>query len=124
MANRAKRYIKELDPLIDAYIKPCDQMGTRKYFSEIVYKNSKKSLIGLVRDDVMSLLGATAVVYPSHESIGQQASRMIKDIFNGKKVSEITPEWPKIYGFAVDHDLTAMSIMMYQFQLLTPNKII
>ncbi|MDW7999013.1 MAG: ABC transporter substrate-binding protein [Thermodesulfovibrio sp.] len=102
MANMAKKYIKELDSLVDAYIKPCDQMGTRRYFSEVIYKNSKKPLIGLVKDDVVSGWGATAVVYPSHESIGEQASKMVVDIFNGKKVSEIKPEWPKKFGFAVD----------------------
>ncbi|MCX7966846.1 MAG: hypothetical protein N2596_09510 [Syntrophorhabdaceae bacterium] len=102
MANLSIKHIKELDNIVDAYIKPCDQMGTRRNFSEVVYKTSKKPLIGLVKDDVMERWGATAVVYPSHESIGSQAARMIKDILEGKKVKDIIPEWPKTFGFAVD----------------------
>ncbi|MCX7822547.1 MAG: hypothetical protein N2260_03770 [Syntrophobacterales bacterium] len=118
MAEEAGKYIEELDPLVDAYIKPCDQMGTRRNFSEVVYRISRKPLIGLVKDDVMGGWGATAVVYPSHESIGYQAARMIKDIFRGKKVRDILPEWPRTYGFAVD------LVKAKQFGIVVPVEIL
>lgn len=102
MAANAKRFIHELDAVVDAYIKPCDQMGTRRHFSEVVYATSKRPLIGLVKDDVMGRWGATAVIYPSHESIGIQTAKMIKGLFEGKRINEITPEWPQKYGVAVD----------------------
>ncbi|MCX8069145.1 MAG: hypothetical protein N2738_01440, partial [Thermodesulfovibrionales bacterium] len=102
MAKASEKHIKELDSMVDAYLKPCDQMGTRRNFTETVYRVSKKPLIGLVKDDVMGNWGATAVIYPSHDSIGEQAARMIKDIFEGKKVKDIIPQWPQKYGFAVD----------------------
>ncbi|MDD2540074.1 MAG: ABC transporter substrate binding protein [Desulfuromonadaceae bacterium] len=102
MAVNAKKYIQELDPKVDAYITPCDQMGTRKDFSKMVYSTSRKPLIGLVKDDVMDKWGAVATIYPSHESIGFQAARMIKELFEGKKISDILPEWPHRYGVAID----------------------
>ncbi len=102
MAANSKKHIQELDSKVDAYIKPCDQMGTRSNFSEVVFNTSKKPLIGLVKDDVMGKWGATATIYPSHESIGSQAAVMIKALFEGKKVGDILPEWPRKYGVAVD----------------------
>lgn len=102
MATNSKKFIQELDAKVDAYIKPCDQMGTRSNFAEVVYATSKKPLIGLVKDDVMGKWGATATIYPSHESIGNQSARMIKELFEGKKVRDIMPEWPHKYGVAVD----------------------
>ncbi|MBA4367070.1 MAG: hypothetical protein C0403_05460 [Desulfobacterium sp.] len=102
MVENSKKYIQQLDPKVDAYIKPCDQMGTRRNFAQVVYKTSRKPLIGLVKDDVMDKWGATATLYPSHESIGNQAARMIKELFEGKKVGDIIPEWPRKYGVAVD----------------------
>lgn len=102
MASHAKKHIQELDAKVDAYIKPCDQMGTRSNFSEVVFNTSKKPLIGLVKDDVMGKWGATATIYPSHESIGNQAAQMIKALFEGKLVRDILPEWPHKYGIAID----------------------
>ncbi len=102
MAEAAIRLIKELDPQVDAYIKPNDQMGTRRPFAEVVYRTATKPLIGITRNDVMDHWGSTAVIYPSHASIGEQAARMISELFLGKNVADIVPEWPKKYGFAVD----------------------
>ncbi len=52
--------------------------------------------------DVTEGWGATAVVYPSHDSIGRQAAGMIRDLFEGKPIARITPQWPRLYGYAVD----------------------
>lgn len=102
MAEAAEKHVKALDANVDAFIKPIDQMGTRRYFSEIVYKSASKPLIGVVKDDVMGRWGAAAVIYPSHQSIGRQAARMVRDLLQGKEIADITPEWPKEYGFGVD----------------------
>jgi len=102
MAEKSKEHLAELDAQVDAYIKPCDQMGTRKSFAEVVFQTSRRPLIGLVKDDVMGGWGALATIFPAHDSIGRQAGRMIKDLFEGKKVGDLTPEWPAKYGVAVD----------------------
>ncbi len=106
MANLAINHVKELDSQVDVFIKPCDQMGTRKQLSTAVYTTATKPLIGLVRDDVMDHWGATATMYPSHESIGKQAAVMVVSIFEGKNSSDIIPEWPKGFGLAFDMNKT------------------
>ncbi len=102
MAQAAIQHIKELDPIVDAFIKPNDQMGSRRHFAGVVYANATKPLIGLTQADVMEEWGSTAVIYPSHESIGRQAADMLKQIFEGAKPADITPQWPARFGFAVD----------------------
>ncbi|MBF0220522.1 MAG: hypothetical protein HQL49_13490 [Gammaproteobacteria bacterium] len=102
MAESAIPIIKELAPQVDAFIKPNDQLGTRRQFAEVVFNTANKPLIGITKDDVMGSWGATAVIYPSHQSIGEQTARMIKALFEGKKINGIMPEWPKQYGFAID----------------------
>jgi len=118
MAEAAIPLIRELDPQVDAFIKPNDQMGTRRQFAEVVYQTASKPLIGITKDDVMGDWGATAVVYPSHTSIGEQAARMVKALFQGKSIADIKPEWPKKYGFAVDLPKAK------QFQITVPVEIL
>ena len=114
MVQSAIPLIRELDAQVDAFIKPNDQMGTRRRFAETVYKTASKPLIGITKEDVMGHWGSTAVIYPSHASIGEQAARMIKELFEGKNIADITPEWPKKYGFAVDLPKTK------QFKITVP----
>ena len=102
MAEAAIAHIRELDALVDAFVKPNDQMGTRRQFAEIVFKTATKPLIGITQADVMGGWGSTAVIYPSHASIGGQAAQMIKALFEGRNIADIAPEWPKKYGFAID----------------------
>jgi putative ABC transport system substrate-binding protein len=118
MSVRAIKYIKELDPLVDAFIKPNDQMGTRRHFAEVVNTTATKPLFGITKADVMKEWGATAVVYPSHESIGRQAASMIHHIFKGGKPADIVPEWPRKFGFAVDLRKTR------RFQIKVPIEIL
>ena len=102
MAELARPIIQELDGQVDAFIKPNDQLGTRRAFSEAVWGHATKPLVGLVKNDVMGGWGATAVVYPSHESIGEQAAEMVSRLFEGATVDRLTPQWPVRYGYAVD----------------------
>ncbi len=118
MSQAAIPIIQELNSQVDAFIKSNDQMGTRQYFSQIAYQYATKPLIGIVKDDVMERWGATAVIYPSHKSIGKQAATMIKALFEGKSIAEIPPEWPKHYGFAVDLSKTKQFNMTVPLELL------
>ncbi len=106
MAAAAIPLIKELDSLVDAFIKPNDQLGTRRALSEVVQAHASKPLIGLVRDDVMEGWGATAVVYPSHQSIGRQCGEMVAALLAGKPIASLPPSWPRQFGYAVDLSLT------------------
>ncbi|MBF0400600.1 MAG: hypothetical protein HQL90_07510 [Magnetococcales bacterium] len=102
MAEMAVPLIRELDGQVDAFVKSNDQLGTRRHFAKVAYDHATKPLIGMVRNDVMEQWGATAVVYPSHESIGRQAADMIRRILSGEPVSRILPQWPARFGYAVD----------------------
>lgn len=102
MAKLATPIIKELDREVDLFLKPNDQMGTRRNFAKAVWEHSSKPLIGIVKNDVVKKWGATAVVYPSHQSLGQQAANMIAQLFKGVSIKEIVPQWPRKYGYAVD----------------------
>ena len=77
-----------------------------------------KPLIGITRDDVMAQWGATAVVYPSHESIGQQAAEMLKRLFTGSQPADIVPQWPSKFGFAVDLSKTRRFGIQVPVQIL------
>ncbi len=114
MSQAAIPIIQELNPQVDAFIKSNDQMGTRQYFSQMAYQYATKPLIGIVKDDVMERWGATAVIYPSHERIGQQTARMIQALFEGQTINQIPARWPNHYGFAVDLSKTK------QFNLTVP----
>ncbi|MES9990957.1 MAG: ABC transporter substrate binding protein [Candidatus Thiodiazotropha sp.] len=102
MAEMAVPLIKELDAKVDLFIKPNDQLGARRHFAEMVYAHATKPLIGIVKNDVMQDWGAMAVVYPSHRSIGRQVADMVRDLFEGKPIKEITPQWPARFGYALD----------------------
>ncbi|MES9981081.1 MAG: ABC transporter substrate binding protein [Candidatus Thiodiazotropha sp. 6PLUC5] len=102
MAELAIPLIKELNDKVDAFLKPNDQLGAREYFAKTVESFADKPLIGLVKSDVVSRWGATAVVFPCLESIGRQVAVMIRDLFEDYKVQKIEPKWPARYGYAVD----------------------
>ena len=102
MAELAVPIIQELDGRVDVFLKPNDQLGTRRLFAEAVRDHAGKPLIGIVRNDVMAGWGATAVIYPSHDSIGRQAAAMIRALFEGGEVKSLPPQWPRRYGYAVD----------------------
>ena len=106
MADLAVKHVQDLNSIVDVFVSPNDQMGVNKYFPEVVWKNAKKPLIGLGINDVMKGWGATAVIYPSHDSMGEQAGIMVMKMFKGVKMRFIPAEWPKKNGFAFDLNKT------------------
>ena len=102
MAERAKKYILEMDKKVDVFLSPNDQMGVQKPFAKVVFENSTKPLIGLGLKDIMEKWGPTAVIYPSYKSMGVQSAQMIIKLFKGVNVKSIPAQWPKEHGFAFD----------------------
>ncbi len=84
MAQEAKHYIQELDPIVDVFLSSSDQMGVQKPYVEMVAKTTTKPLIGLSLADVE--WGATATMYADIEGIGQQAAHMLERILNGEQL--------------------------------------
>jgi putative tryptophan/tyrosine transport system substrate-binding protein len=102
MAELAQKYILELDPMVDVFLGPNDQLGAERPFYETVYKTANKPIVGTTRNSVMEKWGATMTIYPSEYSEGRQCAYMIKKIFNGEDIKTIIPQWPKENGIAVD----------------------
>jgi putative tryptophan/tyrosine transport system substrate-binding protein len=102
MAELAKKYIQELNPLVDVFLSPNDQLSANRPFAEMVYKTATKPLVGVSYYQVMKGWGATVSMYPSEISNGKQCAVMIKRLFSGEDIKAITPEWPKENGIAVD----------------------
>ncbi len=94
MAMLAKSHIKELDPLVDVFMSPNDQMGVQRPFVEVVYETATKPLVGLGRKDVMEKWGATISIYPSMVSAGTKVGHKIVQLFQGVPIQDIYPEYP------------------------------
>jgi putative ABC transport system substrate-binding protein len=102
MSELAQKYIVEIDPQVDLFLSPNDQLATARYFSEMVYKTATKPLVGISRNDVMEGWGATMSIYPSELSAGRQSAFMIKKLLEGEDIKNILPQWPKENGIAFD----------------------
>jgi len=102
MAELAKKYILALDPLVDVFLSPNDQLGAGKPFPKMVYQTATKPLVGLGLAEIMEEGGATMSLYPSDISSGRQCAVMIKRLFEGEDISKIIPQWPKENGIAFD----------------------
>lgn len=102
MAKQAAQLISGLEHEVDLFISANDQLGAREEFARLVKAKTDKPLIGLVREDVMAEWGALATVYPLHDHIGQLAAGMLRDLLDGRPLSEIAPRRPSRFGYAVN----------------------
>lgn len=93
MARLAEGYIKELDSQVDLFLSPNDQMGVQEPFARAVEKNATKPLVGLGEKDVMEDWGAAMSIYSDLGKSGKLIARMIADVFGGKAIKDIMPQW-------------------------------
>jgi putative ABC transport system substrate-binding protein len=120
MTQLAAKHIRELDPLVDVFLSPNDQMGTQPEFAAMVAKLATKPLVGVGRKDVVERWGASVSIYPSLKNISEVAASMLVKLFNGAKISDIRPIWPssgvalneklvKKHGLSISADLKKQS---------------
>lgn len=102
MSLLAQKYVEELNPIVDVFLAPNDQMGAQDAFAKMLFSVATKPLIGLGRKDVMEGWGATAAIYPDLPEVGKRAANMIVQLFEGKMIKQIPPEWPSHIGIAID----------------------
>lgn len=86
MAMIAETFIKELDPQVDVFLSPNDQLGVSNEFGSRVIRNTTKPLVGLA-DEVGSAIALT----PDLEQMGKDAAAMIIGIFEGKQARDFVP---------------------------------
>jgi len=101
MAMLSEEYIKELDPLVDAFLSSNDQMGVQPDFAQTVRRLSDKPLIGLGEKDVMDEWGAVISLFPDLEQMGIQLAGMAEQLMTGTEIGEIAPRWAPI-GVAIN----------------------
>jgi len=100
MTELAQGHVLELDPLVDAFISPNDQMGVQQPFAEMVFKNASKPLVAVGKKEVTDGWGATMSYYPDQEGAGRTIAGMIKLLFEGQPIKAIPARWPQgAYAF-------------------------
>lgn len=102
MAQTAKKFIEELDPIVDVFLSASDQMGAQSPFAKLVDKIATKPLIGIGRHDVFDSWGATASIYPEEKALGIQAATMANRLLQGEPIKSVFPAQAKDYGIAID----------------------
>lgn len=102
MAQTARKFIEELDPIVDVFLSASDQMGAQSPFARLVDKVATKPLIGIGRHDVFDNWGATASIYPEEESLGIQAATMADRLLQGEPITSVFPAQAKDYGIGID----------------------
>ncbi len=105
MAHISRRYILELDPIVDVFVSAHDQLGAQRPFATLLSKIATKPLIGVGFKEVRDGWGAMASIYPDRAEIGVQAAIMIDRLLKGETVQQIFPERPRKYGISIDRSL-------------------
>ncbi|MBB6481758.1 ABC transporter substrate-binding protein [Spirochaeta isovalerica] len=95
MAMLSEKYIIELDPMVDIFLSPNDQMGVQPEYARTIRRLSGKPLIGLGEKDVMEEWGAVMSIFPDLEQMGVQLAGMAEKLLTGTQIGEIIPQWPE-----------------------------
>lgn len=104
MARYAKYHAEELDPIVDLFLSPNDQMGVQADFAREVTSVASKPLIGLGKKDVMENWGAMMSFYPDIEKSGQKLALMIARVLQGTSFNNVPATQPEA-GVAIDLNL-------------------
>jgi putative ABC transport system substrate-binding protein len=99
MIRQMKDKVKELSPVVDVFLTPSDQFGTKPEYSETINKFSDKPLMALTEQELKLGWGSHFGAYPTHENAGRMAARMVMNLFNGSPMDQITPVYSNVmYG--------------------------
>ncbi|GAB6090239.1 ABC transporter substrate-binding protein [Spirochaeta dissipatitropha] len=88
----AREHILELDPIVDVFMSPSDQMGVHYSFSRMVFETAEKPLIGLSPQDVNSNNGASAAVFSSYVHTGEILADQMLRYLAGEDFRRLHPE--------------------------------
>jgi putative ABC transport system substrate-binding protein len=105
MAMLSEPIIQELNPQVDVFLAPNDQMGINPEFARTMAKNANKPLVGIIEPDAREAWGATMNIYPSLPDMGRQAGKMVARLLAGEPISAIPAETPAKIGVAFDWNL-------------------
>ena len=106
MVEIAKEHVKELDNKVDIFVSASDQLGSSCQFSKMVYKTASKPLVGIAREE-----GVTMSLATDQQKNGKQVAHMINRLFTGEEIKDIIPQkseatvyfdWAKVREFKID----------------------
>lgn len=104
MARLVEKDVKALSPVVDAFITPSDQLGTKYEYVKTITNHSDKPLMALTEKELTLSWGAHFGVYPAQEDAGKMAGRMIIGLFQGNPIDTYPPTYAKvIYGMHKPH---------------------
>jgi putative ABC transport system substrate-binding protein len=105
MAMQSAALIQELNPRVDVFLAPNDQMGINPEFARTMAKNASKPLVGIIEPDTRDGWGAAMNIYPSLPGMGRQVGKMVARLLSGEKLSAVPAETPAAIGIAFDWNL-------------------
>lgn len=104
MIRQMKEKVKELSPVVDVFLTPSDQFGTKPEYTETISKLSDKPLMALTEQELKLGWGSHFGAYPNQENAGRMAARMVMDLFNGSPMDKIEPVYSNVmYGIHKPH---------------------
>ena len=92
MVRLMEKYVRELSPVVDVFITPSDQFGTKPEYTETISKYSDKPLMALTEQELKLGWGSHFGAYPDQRNAGRMAGRMIVDLLNGASLKNIEPQ--------------------------------
>lgn len=99
MVRLMEEHVRELSPVVDVFITPSDQFGTKPEYTETISRFSDKPLMALTEQELKLGWGSHFGAYPDQENAGRMAGRMILDLLNGGSMKNIEPQFTDVvYG--------------------------
>lgn len=96
--------VKELSPVVDVFLTPSDQFGTKPAYTKTISRLSDKPLMALTEQELKLGWGSHFGAYPNQENAGRMAARMVMDLFNGSPIDKIKPVYSNVlYGIHKPH---------------------
>lgn len=104
MARLLEKDVKALSPVVDAFITPSDQLGTKIEYVKTLTLHSAKPLMALTEQELSLNWGAHFGAYPAQQDAGKLAAKMIIGLFQGNTIDTYPPTYAKaLYGIHKPH---------------------
>lgn len=88
----ARQHVAELDPIVDVFLAPNDQMGAQEPFQRMVFNTASSPLVGLGSIDIQENWGAVMSMYPSTPDSAKTLADMLYRYLHGTPFSQLYPQ--------------------------------
>ncbi|THB65316.1 MAG: hypothetical protein D6B26_03895 [Spirochaetaceae bacterium] len=91
----AWQHILELDPQVDAFLSPMDQMGIQEEYVRMVSNNAQSPLFGISKLEISEGWGSLMSSYTSTHEAGHLLAGMLHQFLQGEAFDQIYPGLPE-----------------------------